>query len=461
MRKKKSRIMLKYLIKTYGCQMNYSDTERMETYLNALGFSKTDVLKNADIIIFNTCSIRQKAEQRVLGHMGDLALLRQKNKNLIVIITGCMTKKSSSRYSESRDKLFNRAPGLDIALRIEELPKLASLLREINPKLKINEIKEESLEDYFSIQANAKNNFQVFIPISTGCDKFCTYCIVPYSRGREKSRKVEEIVSEAKQFVENGCKEITLLGQTVNSYGLSAYDTAHDFKKDIPKNKSPFVYLLERLDELSKDGLVRVRFSSSHPKDFSDELINAIAKLKTQMPYVHLPVQAGNNDELKRMNRPYKVEDFLEIIKKLRKKIPGICISTDVIVGFCGETEEEFMDTYNMIKDCAFDLVYISQYSERKGTYASKNLKNDISEKVKKSRWLATNKLLKEVSFKNMKRFEGKKVDVLFEKYSKGENIGKSEHSKIVLVKSKKNLTGKILPIKIIEAKEWVLIGEE
>jgi tRNA-2-methylthio-N6-dimethylallyladenosine synthase len=454
--------MKKYYTETFGCQMNYSDTERMESYLNALGLEKTGKLEEAGIILFNTCSIRQKAEDRVFGKMIEIRKLKRKNKNIILVVTGCMVRKSSSRYSVERDKLFNRIKELDIALRTEELPKLAQLARELNPKNKIPEIPEESFESYFQISPtyNSYNsNSQAFVAISNGCDKFCTYCIVPYSRGREKSRKIEEVLEECKKLVEEGYKEITLIGQTVDSYGLSKYDKENKTFEHLG-DKKPFVHLLEELDKLKSQGLERVRFSSPHPCDMSDQLMEAMNSLETQMPYLHLPVQAGDDRTLRRMNRNYTVEQYKEIIRKLREKNPDISISTDIIVGFCGETEEEFENTRKFFEEMGFEHGYISQYSERRGTTASKFIKDDISAKVKKERWEIMNSLLKENSKKALERFIGREVKVLVEEQKESICLGRSEHFKTVQFECDKNLLGKIVSVKIQKAKQWFLEGE-
>ena len=452
--------MPSYHIQTYGCQMNYSDTERMEAYLQALGFDKAEAFEKADLIMFNTCSIRQSAEDRVYGHMRTIEQMRRKHRNLTVVITGCMVRKSSSRYSSHRDKLFGTMRELDIALRTEELPKLAALAREINPESKITEIKEESLEDYFKItptHSSHQSKSQAFVAISNGCDKFCTYCIVPYSRGREKSRDAQDIINECKQLVENGCKEITLIGQTVNSYGLSQYDKEEATFAYLG-GKEPFVFLLEELDKLYEKGLCRLRFTSSHPKDMSDQLINAMATLKTQMPYLHLPVQSGDNRTLKRMNRTYTVEHYREIIKKLRKAIPGISISTDIIVGFCGETEEEFENTCKFFDEMDFEHAYLSQYSERTGTTAARFIKDDISKAVKLERWHKMNDvLLKKKSTQAHNRFFGKTVNVLVENQEGKKCLGRTEHFKTVEFKSGKKLLGQIVPVKITKALEWIM----
>lgn len=443
--------------------MNYSDTERMESYLQALGYDKSPTFEEADLIMFNTCSIRQSAEDRVYGHMRTIEQMRRNHRKITVVITGCMVRKSSSRYSSERDKLFNTSRELDIALRTEELPKLAMLARELDPESTIPEIKEESLEDYFKIDpthSSHQSKAQAFVAISNGCDKFCTYCIVPYSRGREKSRDVQEILKECTQLVENGCKEITLIGQTVNSYGLSQYDK-EEKRFEFLGEKEPFIYLLEEIDKLHAKGLVRLSFTSSHPKDMSDQLIEEMANLKTIMPYLHLPVQAGDNRTLKRMNRTYTVEHYRKIIEKLRKKIPGISISTDIIVGFCGETDEEFENTYNFFDEMDFEHGYISQYSERTGTTAARFIKDDISEAVKQERWDKLNDdLLRAKSKKAHERFLGKVVNVLVESQEGKKCLGRSEHFKTVQFSSGRKLLGEIVPVRITKAMEWILEGE-
>ena len=453
--------MSTYYIQTYGCAMNYSDTERMEAYLQALGFEKKEEPKGADLVIFNTCSIRQKAEDRVYGQLRVMGEYKKTHPNMLVTVTGCMVRKSSSRYSPERDKLFSTMRELDIALRIEELPKLAALVREINPETQIPEIPEESLESYFQIDpthSSHQSNAQAFVAISNGCDKFCTYCIVPYSRGREKSRKLEEILNEVENLVKNGCQEVTLIGQTVNSYGLSTYDKEE--KRFAHLEKEPFVHLLEELDKFSEKGLQRVRFTSPHPKDMSDQLIEAMATLKTHLPYLHLPVQSGDNRTLRRMNRTYTIEQYKEIISKLREKIPGIAISTDIIVGFCGETEEEFENTLKFFEEMQFEHAFISQYSQRTGTTAARFMKDDISNSVKKTRWHKLNDLLRKNSLSAHQKFQDKVVNVMVESQNGEDCLGRSEHYKTVQFKSGRDVLGKIVPVKITDPREWILIGE-
>ncbi len=442
--------------------MNYSDSERVEAYLQALGFNKAPELTEADLILFNTCSIRQKAEDKVYGHMRQIRELKKDRPKLMVALTGCMVRTSSSKYSSKRDQLFTRSRELDIALRIEELPKLADLMREINPQNDFKPIPEESLEDYFKITPTHDSHTskaQAFVAISNGCDKFCTYCIVPYSRGREKSRRLDEIFQECQTLVQNGCKEITLIGQTVNSYGLSTYDKNEGHFAELGGSE-PFVELLKQIDSLKDQGLLRVRFTSPHPKDMSDELIEAMATLQTQMPYLHLPVQAGDDTTLRRMNRTYTTEQYRDIIRKLRAKIPDIAISTDVIVGFCGETEEEFQNTYDFFKEIAFEHAYLARYSERTGTTAAKFIKDDITDDIKAARWHKLNDLLKEISATALSRFIGQTVEVLVENQDGETCLGRSEHFKTVQFSSGRPLLGQIARVKITGQLPWLLEGE-
>lgn len=438
--------------------MNYSDSERIDTVLQNLGLEKKNEMSKADLILFNTCSVRQKGEDRVFGQMRKISRMRRENPNLLVGITGCMVRKSSTRIFNEPDSLMKRMHELDMTFRIEDLPQLPSMLSELWPDYSFPEIAEANLKNYFNINPIYTSNFQAFVPIGTGCDNFCTYCIVPYSRKREKSRPMDKIVAECEKLVDNGCLEITLLGQNVNSYGLSNIDKKTDEFKGISQ---PFVRLLERVDALKSKGLKRVRFTSNHPKDLSDELINAMARLDTLMPYLHLPVQAGNDDVLKRMNRHYTAQWYKELVGKLRSAIPGIAISTDIIVGFCGETEDQFMDTYRLFEEIGWDMAYLAQYSTRTGTFAAENMDDDIPTEVKKDRWHRLNKILKKSSHERNKTFEGREVEVLVEKYSGGRCEGRSEHFKTVLFDCDEDLTGKLVKVRVVKGREWLLEGEK
>lgn len=454
--------------------MNYSDTERIEAYLNKLNFKKAKDEENADLIIFNSCSVRQKAEDRVLGSMKKFIAIKKKRKNLLIALTGCMVRKSSTKNSPhaEKDKFIKLLKTLDIAFRIEDLPKLKTLIEKAQKYRKIKaakfpKVSDETLKNYFHIEPKRASKAQVFIPISTGCDKFCTYCIVPFARGREVSRPLEEVIKEAEKAVKEGAIEITLVGQTVDSYGLSNIDRQkHLFDYDKIDNKispPPFVQLLQKIDKLSKKGLKRIRFTSPHPKDVSPELIESFKKLKTLMPHIHLPLQAGDNQCLKRMNRPYTVERYVSLVKALRKAKKDIAITTDIIVGFCGETKKEFENTYKLYEELKFDFCFLAQYSTRKGTYASKNLKDDVPTIEKSRRWHTINdEVLIPITQKKLEAFVNKTVEVLVETF-KSPNIyqGKEPHNKTVQFNSgRKNLIGTIQKVKIKKAESWILFGE-
>lgn len=447
--------MKKYYIATYGCQMNYSDTERLKTLLESYDFKESKKRESADFIIFNSCSVRQKAEDRVYGEMVNMAELKKKKKDLLIGLTGCMVRKGKEH------KIEGAINQLDIAFRPEDMGELDKRIKKLRPKWKIQ---GDDIDGYFAIAPKTTNKYQVFVPIMTGCDKFCTYCVVPYSRGREKSRSFGEVLAECKKLVEAGAKEITLLGQTVNSYGLSFEDTKSGiFEKYKDKKLTPFAKLLIEINKLHKKGLRNLRFTSSHPKDFTGGLIKTLAKLKTICPYIHLPVQSGSNSCLRRMNRPYTREKYIEIIKKIRKAIPDCAISTDIIVGFCGETEEEFLDTCALYEEIGFDMAYLAKYSPRKGTFAEKKLKDDVPRKIKVERWHRLNEILKKWCLKRNEQLIGKTVEVLIEKQTAKELIGRSREYKEVHVcefGKKKKWIGKIVKVKIENVREWELYGD-
>ncbi|MBT3704252.1 tRNA (N6-isopentenyl adenosine(37)-C2)-methylthiotransferase MiaB [Candidatus Peregrinibacteria bacterium] len=465
---------MQYHINTYGCQMNYSDTERIETYLNQLGFTKSTNEEDANLIIFNSCSVKKKAEDKVLGKMKNLKKIKKQRPGLILALTGCMVRKSSTKKSEreTQDKYIKKIEQLDIAFRIEDLPKLKSLIKQAAPKTKsLEKIQDELLEDYFHIKPSHASKAQVFIPISTGCDKFCTYCIVPRSRGRETSRHPDDILQEAKEAVEAGCLEITLLGQTVDSYGLSQIDRQRklfDYTRiDSEQDPPPFVQLLQRIDELHKKGLKRLRFTSPHPKDVSPHLIKSYAELETLMPHIHLPVQSGDNNCLQRMNRPYTRERYMEIVHGLRKARPDIAITTDMIVGFCDESKEEYANTVDLYKEADFDFCYISRYSTRKGTFADKNLDDNITNEEKAKRWHQLNDLMREITQKKLEQYVGKTLEVLVEEFEPAADPtnsiyrGKCKHLKTVQFESSEtNLKGTLQKIRIDRAESWMLFGE-
>ncbi len=440
---------------TFGCQMNHSDSERLTTLLESYGYEKTDDMEGCELLVFNTCSIKQKAEDKVLGHMRKVRDLKKRNPKMLAAITGCMTRLTSSQANEKRDRLLKDLPMIDFVFQIKDLPQIGRLLKESQPGISLNEMGAADLGSYFKIQPKYATSFQAYLPIMTGCDKFCTYCIVPYARGREMSRSIDEIYNEAVKLVDDGCIEITLLGQNVNSYGLSWIDKkSGKFDQDSP----PFVQLLKKLDSI--EGLKRLRFTSPHPQDMTPDVIDTIADSRTLMPYLHLPLQAGSDEVLRKMNRNYTVEKFMETVKYIRKRMPDCSITTDMIVGFCGETDEEFDQTCDLFEEVGFDLAYISKFSERRGTIAEKLMTDDVPPEVKAKRWHRLNDILRETSRARCKFFEGKVVNVLVEGTKNGGLVGRSEHYKEVQFQGSEDLIGQIIPVKITQADAWMLNGE-
>ncbi len=438
--------------------MNYSDTERLETVLKQLGYEKAQQEKDATLMIFNTCSVKQKAEDRVFGQMRQMKELKKKQKDLILGLTGCMVRASSSQNTDEdlQDDLLKKVKTLDFVVRIEDIGSLGKILRELQPNIALPEIAEAELGDYFSINPHITSQKQVFVPIGTGCDKFCTYCIVPFTRGRERSRSIDEIYEEAKRFVENGAIEITLIGQTVNSFGLARSDKGH-----FDNITHPFTALLHKIDSLRALGLKRLRFTSPYAPDVTDEMIDAMATLPTLMPYIHLPIQSGDNRTLRRMNRKYTVEFYRDLIAKIRAKIPHIAISTDIIVGFCGETDEEFENTCKFYEEIQWDQCYLSQYSTRTGTTAERFFKDDVPPEVKRERWHRLNDgIMKKVAAAKTKLLEGKIVKVLVERQKGKICHGRSEDFRQVSFLSGRRIIGEIVPVRILKAREWVLEGE-
>ena len=357
-----------FYIKTYGCQMNISDSERLESYYIARGFTKADSIEEADQIILNTCAIRQSAEDRVYDLVKKL-----KKKNKKVILTGCMVGMAiKDKSGKLLKRLKEKAPLIDEFLPIEEVG--------------------------FDILPARENIFHAYVPISNGCNNFCTYCVVPYSRGREISRSFKEIINEIKELAKKGTKEITLVGQNVNSYGSDLVESMPNVKpvyvKHLGRQRIPtlFPHLLNEVTKI--EGIEKVSFISSNPWDFSDELIELISENKKIDRNIHLPIQAGDNEVLNRMNRWYTREEYLDLVKKIKSKIKGVKLSTDIIVGFCGETDQAFENTVDLCKKVSFIKAYIAEYSVRPGTVAAKNYIDDIPNNIKKQRFRILDKLI-------------------------------------------------------------------
>lgn len=412
----------KFHLIVLGCQMNRADAERIEKILFDLNWLKTENEAEADLIAIVACSVRQTAIDRVYGKAALWRQRRQKG-SLRTLLTGCVLDHDRKKLS----KIF------DYVISIKEIGKLPKLLGE-------GRIKQE--ENYFCLPAQRESNFSAFVPISNGCDNFCSYCAVPYTRGREVSRSAESIIKECRQLVADGYKEIILLGQNVNSYRSGSYD---------------FPKLLKKIDSLKGD--FWLRFLTSHPKDLSDDLIEAMASGKHITPYLHLALQSGDDEVLRRMNRHYTFRHYEILIAKARKRIPDLAVSTDLIVGFPGETKAQFRHTLMAMKKISFDMAYLSQYSPRPQTVASK-LDDNVPKLEKGERWNQLNETLKASALKINRRIEGRVERVLVDGFSKGRCFGKTANYKIVSFPGNADLIGKFVAIKITRAGSWDLSGE-
>lgn len=389
---------LKYYIKTYGCQMNVHESEKLAGMLMSLGYTETDKMENADLIVFNTCCIRDGCEQKVFGNLGNLKKLKKQNPRLITAICGCLTQAEGRK-----DIIKNKFPYVNIVFGTHNLNEFKNYIIRYNKSHEnIYEVWDSEKEINEDVDMFRTSNNNAWVNIMYGCNNFCSYCIVPYVRGRERSRMPEEIVSEVKGLIADGYKYITLLGQNVNSYG-----------NDLNDENITFANLLKQLAEL--DGEFKIRFMTSHPKDLTDEVIDVIATHDKLAKYIHLPVQSGSDRILKLMNRKYTIERYLSLITKIREKMPTCYISTDIIVGFPGETEEDFMQTYNLIKNVRYDGVFAFMFSPRTGTVAEK-MENQIELGVKNERVNRLLKLSKAITKEKTKECLNHVYDVLVEK---------------------------------------------
>lgn len=433
----------KYLIKTYGCQMNEHDSERMSYILESLGYKSTDKLEEADLIIYNTCSVRENADNKVYGHLGSLKKLKEKNKDLIIAICGCMME-----LKEARDIIRDKYKHVDIVFGTKNINSIPYLLDQYNySKERIIDVEET--DDIDEIQdAIRKNQTSAYINIIYGCNNFCSYCIVPYTRGRESSRSEESILKEVKKLADDGFKEITLLGQNVNSYG---------------KDLHPCTTFSDLLNKISLiEGIERIRFISSHPKDISDDLIFTIKSNPKVCKCIHLPIQSGSKRILKEMNRKYTKDEYLEKINKIKKEIPDIAITTDIIIGFPGESEDDFLDTLDVINKVKYDQAFIFKYSKRTGTKAA-IMDNQISEEVKSERFQILLDRVNDICLENNSKYLNKEVKVLFDEISKTDKnmmSGRTDRNKIVHVKYNKDYLGKICSVIIKEFNSFALEGE-
>lgn len=432
-----------YHLKTYGCQGNLADSEKISGILESMGYKRTDSDENADLIIFNTCAIRENAENRVFGELGRIKSLKKNNPNLIMGLCGCMAQEE--KVVETIKKKY---PQVDIVFGTHNIHNLPEYLENCYSNqgrvFEVYSIEGDIIED---VPVKRDHNKKAWVNIMYGCDEFCTYCIVPYTRGKERSRLPEDIIKEVKDLANDGYIEVTLLGQNVNAYG-----------KDFVERKYTFANLL---DDLNKTDIKRIRFTTSHPRDLDDETINVMAKGGNIMPHLHLPVQSGSNEILKRMNRKYTKEEYLDKINKLKKLVPGISITTDIIVAFPGETDEDFNETLDLVKKADFEGAYTFIFSPREGTPAAR-FEDNLAKEIKKERLLTLNKLINEGYAKGNKRFEGETVEVLVEGFSdkKDTLTGYTPNNKLVNFVGDEKLIGTLVNVKIEKAFSWHLRGK-
>ena len=443
---------LNYFILTMGCKLNENDSEKIAGMLCQMGYRKTEDIKNADIVIINTCCIRENAEEKVFGKLGELKKIKQE-KGTIIGICGCMM-----QQEHILKKLHNSYPYVDIIFGTHTLHKLPeNLYNIIITKGKIQDVEDVEGQVHEGLPIKRESTKQASVTIMYGCNNFCSYCIVPYVRGRERSRRPHYILEEIKQLVREGYIEITLLGQNVNSY-LRSEQWKEQGKEECGVNS--FATLLRAINEI--DGIERIRFISPHPKDFTDDVIEAIRDCDKVCKLIHLPLQSGSSKILKDMNRKYTKEQFLELVKNMKLQIPNVTFSTDIIVGFPGETEEDFEHTLDVVKRVNFEQVYMFIYSRRIGTVADK-MENQILEEVKHKRFNKLKDLFESNITNNNQKYIGTIQKVLVEGISKNNDkmyTGRTESNKIVNFKGKNEMIGKIVNIKIRNEHVWYLEGE-
>ncbi|MEN6411181.1 MAG: tRNA (N6-isopentenyl adenosine(37)-C2)-methylthiotransferase MiaB [Veillonellales bacterium] len=428
---------------TYGCQMNENDTERLAGQLMEIGYEYTEEPEKADLILINTCCVRESAEKKIYGKIGELKKLKAIKPNLIIGVAGCMAQKD-------RDKIFKKASHIDFVIGTHNIHKLAELVQKVEKNSKpVLEIWDQAVAASPEMPAIHKGQVSAWVPITYGCNNFCTYCIVPYVRGRERSRPLADIVNEIQQLGQDGFQEITLLGQNVNSYGRDSSEP-YDFAD-----------LLQAVDEV--DTITRVRYLTSHPRDMNDKVISAIQGGRKICEHFHLPIQSGSNTILKLMNRGYTADYYRQLVAKIRQAIPHASITTDLIVGFPGETDELFQETLQFIQSIRFDAAYTFLYSKRSGTPAAA-MPNQVPLTRKKERLQQLMKLQNDISLEINQTLEGRTVEVLVEGTSKNDaNIlmGRTRTNKIVLWKENGSETiGRLLPIHIRAGQTWLLKGE-
>ena len=443
---------LKYSILTMGCQLNENDSEKLCGMLEKMGYTRTEDVQEADINLFNTCCVRENAEDKLFGKLGELKRIKEK-KGTIIAIGGCMMQEK-----HITDKIKESYPFVDIIFGTHTLYKFPEdLFRAMEEKRKIEDVLDIDGEIHEGLPIKRNSDIKASVTIMNGCNNFCTYCIVPYVRGRERSRSPRAIIEEVRELAKKGYKEITLLGQNVNSYLRVEKEKNIEFEEYEGVNS--FATLLHALNKV--DGIERIRFVSPHPKDFTDDVIDAIATCEKVCKLVHLPLQSGNTKVLKEMNRKYTKEQYLELVKKMKKTIPNLTLSTDIIVGFPGESDEEFEDTLDVVRKVKFEQVYMFIYSRRVGTPGDR-MPNQIPEDVKHKRFNKLKELVESQIEENNQKYVGTIQKVLVEGTSKtNENMltGRTDSNKVVIFEGDKSLINKIINLKIASEHMWYLKG--
>ena len=445
---------LKYTILTMGCQLNENDSEKICGMAEEMGYTKTQNQKDADLAIFNTCCVRENAEDKLFGKLGELKKLKEQ-KGIIIAIGGCMMQEK-----HIIDKIKESYPFVDIVFGTHTLHKFPEdLYKSIQEKRKIEDVIDIDGEIYEGLPIKRDSNIKASVTIMNGCNNFCSYCIVPYVRGRERSRNPRDIINEVRELAKQGYKEITLLGQNVNSYLRVEKEKNIEFEEYEGVNS--FATLLTAINKI--DGIERIRFVSPHPKDFTDDVIDAIAKCEKVCKLVHLPLQSGNTKVLKEMNRKYTKEQYLNLVEKMKNRIPNLTLSTDIIVGFPGETDEEFEDTLDVVRKVKFEQVYMFIYSRRIGTPGDK-MENQVPDDIKHVRFDKLKSLVESQIEENNKKYIGTIQKVLVEGESKNNKemlTGRTDSNKVVIFEGNKDLINKIINLEIVSEHMWYLKGKE
>ncbi|MBP3620652.1 MAG: tRNA (N6-isopentenyl adenosine(37)-C2)-methylthiotransferase MiaB [Lachnospiraceae bacterium] len=447
---------LTYCVTTFGCQMNAHDSEKLKGILEAIGYEEVDD-ESADFVIYNTCTVRENANQKLYGHLGLLKNYKKtKNPNMIIALCGCMMQET-----HVVETIRTKYPFVNIVFGTHNIYKLAELIyNNLTGEKRVIEILEKSTQTVEALPQKRKYSFKSGVNIMYGCNNFCSYCIVPYVRGREKSRKPEDILTEIRELARRGVKEVMLLGQNVNSYG-KIYDYSDGKIVPMPEGDSiTFPALLKKVCEI--DGIERIRFMTSHPKDLSDELIKVMASEPKICKHLHLPVQSGSTDILAKMNRRYTKEGYLSLVDKIRQAMPDISLTTDIIVGFPGETEEDFLDTLDIVSKVKYDQAFTFIYSKRTGTPAASEV-NQVPEDVVKDRFNRLLTLVNTISNERINRYSGQTKDILVEEINHQDSnllTGRTEENITVHFEGDSSLIGDIIKVKLIECRGFYYIGE-